>query len=119
MIEFIYKGHFSHWSMFLVGGLCFLITGEINEVFTWDMPLSLQALIATAIITLIEFISGYILNIKLNLGVWDYSKLPCNILGQICLPFMAIWFVLSVIAIILDDYLRYWWFDEEKPHYKL
>lgn len=30
-----------------------------------------------------------------------------------------IWVGLSVVAIILDDYFRYWFFGEEKPHYML
>lgn len=75
--------------------------------------------ISSVLITLIEFISGCIINIRFNLNVWDYSNMPFNILGQICIPFMILWFFLSVLGIILDDYLRYWFFDEEKPRYKI
>jgi len=48
-----------------------------------------------------------------------YSALPFNILGQVCLPFMVIWFFLSLAAILLDDYMRYFIWNEEKPRYKL
>ena len=49
---------------------------------------------------------------------WDYSDMPFNILGQVCLPFSALWVLLSALAIILDDYLRYWLYHEEQPHYR-
>lgn len=67
----------------------------------------------------VEFITGLVVNIWLGLGVWDYSNMPFNLLGQICLPFAFAWVALSAIAIVLDDYLRYWIFGEEKPRYKL
>lgn len=122
-IEFIWKNFISHgichWSMFLLGGLCFLIIGAINEYLPWEMSLPKQSLIGALIITGLEFIFGLILNIWLKLGIWDYAALPFNILGQICLPFCLAWCLLSVIAIFLDDYLRWKWFGEEKPHYHL
>jgi uncharacterized membrane protein len=37
--------------------------------------------------------------------MWDYSTLPFNILGQICLPFSLIWIVLSFPAIKIDEIL--------------
>lgn len=123
LIEFLWKTLVSHgichWSMFLLGGLCFLIIGGINEYIPWEMSLLKQSLIGSAIITGLEFIFGVILNIWLNMGIWNYSNLPLNILGQICLPFSIAWCFLSIIAIYLDDYLRWKWFGEEKPHYHL
>ena len=116
--ELLFRGY-SHWTMFLVGGICFLCIGAINELIPWEMPLWQQAIVGAAVVTLIEFVSGCILNIWLGWDVWDYSGMPFNLLGQICLPFTAIWFALAIVAIILDDYLRYWLFGEEKPHYKL
>lgn len=117
-IELIYRGY-SHPSMYVVGGLCFILIGAINEFIPWEMKLWKQMLIGSVIVTVIEFISGVIINIWLGLGVWDYSSQPLNILGQVCLPFSIIWFFLSLLAIVVDDYLRYWWFGEEKPHYKI
>ena len=35
-----------------------------------------------------------------------------------CLPFTVAWYILSLLAIVLDDHLRYWIFGEEKPRYK-
>ena len=76
-------------------------------------------LIGSCIATVIEFISGLIINVWLGLDVWDYSNLPLNVMGQICLPFSIIWFFMSLLCIVLDDYLRYWFFGEEKPHYSI
>ena len=105
--------------MFFVGGACFVVVGLINEFLDWATPLWQQCLIGSIAITLIEFISGCILNIGLGLNVWNYSNLPFNILGQVSLVFSLVWFVLSGIGIVLDDYLRYWFFGEEKPKYRL
>lgn len=111
--------HPTHWSMFLLGGLCFLFIGAINEFLSWDTPLILQVLIGTAFVTIAEFGFGCVLNLWLRLDIWDYSNVPLNLFGQICLPFVIAWTALVLVAIVLDDYLRYWLFNEEKPHYRL
>ena len=117
-LELIFRGR-SNWTMILLGGLCFVYIGGINNWFDNNMSLIKQMIISAVIITVLEYICGYIVNIKLGWNVWDYSDMLFNIQGQICLPFTIIWFFLSAIAIILDDYLRYIWFDEAIPHYKL
>ncbi len=117
-IEILYRGH-THWTMGVLGGLCFVIIGLLNEVFTFDTPMIVQAVIGAVVVTILELISGLILNLWLQLDIWDYSNMPFNFMGQISLYFSIAWFFLSIGAIILDDYLRYWLFREEKPYYKL
>lgn len=63
-----------------------------------DIPFYLKCIIGMIIITAIELIFGIWFNIILGEGVWDYSNMPLNFLGQICVPFSAIWLVLSGIA---------------------
>ena len=116
-IEIIARG-FSHWTMFMVGAICFILIGAINEI-TLKMPLLKQMLLSAIIITFIEFISGCILNIWLGLNIWDYSNEPFNLLGQINLKHTIYWFLLSSIGIVLDDYIRYILFGEEKPKYTI
>lgn len=116
LFEILWRGY-SHWTMFVVGGLCFYIVGGLNEWFPWDMPIMTQMLASAAVITTVEFLAGMILNVWLGLGIWDYSDMPLNVAGQICVPFMLLWFFLSLVAIVLDDFLRYWWFDEQFPEY--
>lgn len=118
LVEIAYRGK-THWTMMLVGGICFILIGIQNEIYPRDAPLILQCVIGSLIVTVIEFFSGYVINILLGWHVWDYSDLPCNLLGQICLLFSVLWIFLSFPAIILDDYLRYWFFGEEKPQYTL
>lgn len=118
LTEICYRGH-THWTMGILGGLCFMVVGLINEYLSWDTPLWLQGIIGAFIITSLEFACGLVLNIWLGLGIWDYSQMPFNFMGQICLTFTIAWFFLAIVAIILDDCLRYWLFKEEKPRYKL
>ena len=118
VIELLYRGY-THPSMYILGGLCFIVCGLFNEIFEWSTPLLIQMLLSSIAITILEFITGVIVNLILHLNVWDYSNLPFNLLGQICLPFCLIWFFLSLIGIVLDDYIRYYFFNEEKAQYKL
>lgn len=117
-VEVLWRGH-SHWTMAVLGGLCFLLLGAINEVLSWDTPLWRQALYGAVIITALELAAGVILNLAMGLDIWDYSSMPCNFLGQICLPYFLLWIPLSILAILLDDWLRHWFFGEERPHYRL
>jgi len=118
VLEMLFRGR-SHWTMVVVGGVCFLICGAINEIFDYDMSLLKQGTICAALVTGVELVAGIIINLWMGLNVWDYSNMPLNLFGQICLPFSLLWVGLGIVAVIVDDYLRYWLFGEEKPHYKL
>ena len=117
-LELLWRGY-THWTMGVLGGICFICLGLINELLSWETPLTIQMLIGCIIITILEFISGCILNLWLKLNIWDYSDLPLNFLGQISLTFSILWYFISAIGIIIDDYIRYIYFDEERPRYKL
>ena len=118
LIELAFRGY-SHWSMFILGGILFVEIGCINELFSWNMSLIFQGVVGSIIITASEFVAGVILNLWLKLNVWDYSNIPFNIMGQVCLPFSVAWVFVSIAAVIFDDFLRHWLFKEEYPHYKL
>ena len=118
LLEMLWRGY-SHWTMFLLGAVCFILIGLVNEVFEWDTPLILQMFCGCAIITALEFITGCIVNLWLGWDVWDYSRYKFNVLGQISLRSSVGWYFLSLVGIVLDDYIRYWFFGEEKPRYKI
>ena len=118
VIEIGFRGY-SHWTMFLLGGLCFLLLGAINRFLPWETPFPLQMLLGAAAVTLLELVAGLIVNVRLGWNVWDYSGSPMNFMGQISLYSSIAWFFLSALGIVLDDILRYWIFGEEKPHYCL
>ena len=117
MIELLFRGR-TYLSMMILGGVCFMIIGEINERFK-KMPLISQMFISAIVITVLEFLTGCVVNLWLHIGVWDYSDQPYNLLGQICLLFTNIWFYLSLVAIIIDDLLRHVLFGKKMPKYHL
>lgn len=118
-IECLWRSTWTNPVMTIIGGLCFILMGEINERYTWETPLWMQAGLATIAILVIEFDMGVILNLWIGLNIWDYSHLWGNIYGQICPQFALAWFFLSIVGIMLDDWLRHWWFGEERPRYKI
>ena len=118
LIELAWRGE-SHWTMFMLGGVCVLLLGLINEGIPWEMPLWLQIFIGTCMITLLEFLTGCVVNLWLGWKVWDYSNMPGNLLGQICPQYILYWIPVSLGAILLDDWLRYCWWGGERPKYRL
>jgi uncharacterized membrane protein len=117
-IEIMSRGY-SHISMMIAGGICFVLIGLLNEVFSPEMAIISQMVISALIITIVEFVVGLVVNVWLQLNVWDYSDKPYNLMGQVCLLYTIYWFFLSLLAIIMDDFLRYFLLREEKPHYKI
>lgn len=118
LVEILWRGY-TYFSMAVLGGTLFVFLGGINEYIPWDISLILQGTVGAISVTVAEFIAGVILNLWLGLGIWDYSNLPLNILGQVCPQFSAAWFILSIVAIVFDDFLRYWLWDEKCPKYHL
>lgn len=96
MIELLWRGR-THWSMFLVGGVCFELIGCIHRRLQ-GRPMALRCTACAAAITAVELVSGSILNLWLRLGVWDYSGMRFNIKGQVCLLYSLLWLVLSAAA---------------------
>lgn len=93
-IEVLYRGY-SHWTMFLAGGLAFLCLYILFNT-SFSLPYWACCCIGALIITAIEFSVGIVVNRWLGWHIWDYSKLPCNILGQVCLLFSIIWLILCI-----------------------
>jgi len=96
-LELLYRGR-SHGSMFLAGGLCFLLIGHLNRVEP-KLPLPLRALVGAAIVTAVELGAGMLVNRQYQ--VWDYRDQPGNFMGQICPLFSALWIPLSLAAAVL------------------
>ena len=78
IIETIWKGHLTHWSMFVLAGIVGILIGGINEYIPWQMSFLLQCAIGMVIATIGEGITGLIVNVWLNLNVWDYSHTFLN-----------------------------------------
>lgn len=118
-IELLWRGY-SHWTMAVVGGAALIIIGLLNEgLLPAKFGILPQALVGSIIITMVELIVGIILNIWLHLGIWDYSHMWGNFLGQICPLFSFFWVLLSIVAIFVDDLMRHWFFGEPTPTYAI
>lgn len=118
ILEVIARGY-SHYTMFLCGGICFIFCGLLNEITKTKISFISQMVLSSVIITGVEFITGVVVNLWLKWDIWDYSHMPYNFMGQVCLLYSVLWFFISGIVIVLDDYLRYKLFHEEKVHYKI
>ena len=106
------------WTMLVVAILLTVAVERCGEQLPWRVPLWLQALCCAVLVTVVELAAGLILNVWLGLGVWDYSHLPGNFLGQICPQFFGVWFVLCLVFIPAFDWLRYLVEGGERPRYK-
>ena len=106
IIEMLWSGH-SHWTMFILGGLCVVIINMMYTGFLNRFGIVLSCIAGGLIITSLEYIVGYIVNIKLKWNVWDYSDIRFNVKGQICPVFSIFWILLSVPIIFLGTALRF------------
>jgi len=106
-VYFTLAGYSSFW-MGIVGGFLLIGLGAMNGI-KWIKKQSLfvQSLLGAALILLVEFVSGLILNMLFGLHVWDYSHIPLNILGQINFFYGIFWFFLAPFAFWADDALRW------------
>ena len=79
MAEILFRGY-SHWSMFLLGGFCFLFFAQQGLWTKWKEPLWKQVLWCTAFVTAAEFITGMIVNKIMHWNVWDYTDQPFHLM---------------------------------------
>ena len=111
------KGGYANIVMLPIGGLCGVAVGSINQLPRfYRLPVLVQALIGTGIVLLVEFGAGCILNLWLGLGIWDYSTMWGNVLGQICLPFAFLWLAIMPFCVWLEDTLRWGFWKEGQPY---
>ena len=100
-LELLWRGR-SHVSMFLAGGVCFLLLGKLNSIRP-RLPLLLRGTLGAVIITSVELLAGLLVN--RDYAVWDYRSMPINFHGQVCMPFSLLWIPLSLGAMALYHFL--------------
>lgn len=117
-METVFRGY-SHPSMLIVGGLCGVLVGAINQhPRFYNAPVALQATAGALIVLAVEFLAGCVLNLWLGLDVWDYTGQPGNILGQVCPLFGLLWFLIMPLAIWAEDTARWFIWLYETAIYK-
>lgn len=104
LLEILWRGY-THWSMALTGGVCFLFL-YLFSLWKPQLPLWKKSLAGALIITGIEFVSGLVFNILFRMNVWDYSAYPLNLFGQVCLLYSALWFLLCFFLFSFCSYLQ-------------
>ena len=104
IIELLWRGR-THWTMIIAGGICFILFSHIAERYRRKALFYKAALCAIGV-TGVELIFGLVFNMMLDMNVWDYSNIPFNFLGQICLLYTLIWGVLGCAFIPLADYIN-------------
>lgn len=108
VMEGVWRGGWTHISMLAVGGLCGVLIGAVNQIPRfYHLRIVWQSLIGTAIVLVVELLSGCIINLWWGWGVWDYTGRFGNVLGQICIPYALLWVLLMPFAIWFEDTLRY------------
>ncbi|MBQ7874692.1 MAG: hypothetical protein IJ306_05985 [Oscillospiraceae bacterium] len=100
LLEVLWRGH-SHWSMAAAGGISLLILTKTFKKLK-NAPHYFKSIVGGGIITAVEFVFGVIFNLMLGMGVWDYSSVPGNILGQICPIYSILWCGISFIVSVFE-----------------
>ncbi len=91
--------------MLIAGGICFVIFSVISEKYKKRTCICKASFCALSV-TLVEFIFGIVFNLILKMNVWDYSKMPFNLFGQVCLLYTLLWGILGAACLPLADYLN-------------
>lgn len=94
LLELLWRGR-THWTMAVTGGVCFAV---LQRICRSKKPHGLMGccIRGCLAITVAELLVGRIVNLRLHWNVWDYSALPLNFQGQICVEYSALWFLLCL-----------------------
>ena len=122
LLEVGYKSLTGHperisWTMLVVAVLLTIPVERCGAELPWGCPLWVQALACAFLVTAVELMAGLLLNVALNLNVWDYSNIPFNLLGQICPQYFAVWWTLCLAFRPIFDWLRWAVVGGDKPRY--
>lgn len=105
LLELLWRRR-THWCMGITGGFCFSVLYNVYNKFR-SITLREKCFFGSILITLAELLVGMAVNLKKKWQVWDYSKLPFNFLGQICLPYSVLWFLLSAGLVPLSKGMKW------------
>ena len=97
VLEIIWRGY-THISMALAGGISLMALFYLERKAK-RLPLVIKCVIGALFITLVEFCFGCVVNMAMDLNVWDYSDRSFNIMGQICPLYTLLWFVICIPAL--------------------
>ena len=104
LLELLWRGR-THWTMMVTGGICLLTIYRADRQWNREM-LVFRCIKGAILITCIEFFAGVLINRVMKWNVWDYSRAPGNLLGQICPLYFLLWYFLCYPVYGLTGLLR-------------
>jgi len=112
-IEILFSGS-SNWSSLIMGGIGGILISFVNYFYSFSTPKWKQISLTVMIMIFIELISGLILR-AFGFEFWNYNGLFMSVEGLICFRYSIYWIGLSIIALQLEDYIDYIYFNGDKP----
>ena len=94
LIEILWRGY-THYTMVLLGGVCFLSLYKLFNLMKYYSLLE-KCVAGAILITTLEFTVGCFVNLVFHMNVWNYSSMPFNLLGQVCLVYSTLWGFLCI-----------------------
>jgi hypothetical protein len=93
---------------------CCWIIGNLDLLFASNQSIFVRAIVYTLFILAWEYISGFAIRLLIGYAPWDYKgEYPDhslnpkkNLHGLICLEFVPIWYVVSILAELLYLFLK-------------
>ena len=104
-IELLWRGR-THASMALAGGICLCLINHVCCDLLEDRSIPSRCLAGAGVITGVELVMGLLLTRILGFHIWDYSNVPLNLFGQVCLPYSFLWVGLSLPAMAVCQLCR-------------
>ncbi len=116
-MEILFRGY-SHISMIVCGGICFLLVGNMGNTILISKGNNIKSIMCiiimgACIITAAELVTGLFVNVYLKMDVWDYSEIKYNFMGQICPLFSVLWGAVSLPCVYLSGVIRKIIFNEK------
>ena len=104
-IELLYRKK-THISMAVTRRPAYVCIHKICNGFFRKKNLAIKCIAGSFIITGVELATGLVVNVMMKKKVWDYSGLPLNIKGQVCLPFTVLWGLITIPALMICKLLK-------------
>lgn len=90
---------------FLNGPICpiygFGVVSVVGMLYDYQSNLVKLYCLSVIVATVLEWITGVVLEKLFHHRWWDYSDMPLNIQGYICLPFSLVWGLACVLVVRL------------------
>lgn len=96
--KFVNRG-FLNGPLCPIYGLC--ITSMVIVLDSIHVNMAFLIIVATVVISTIEYLTGYLLEKLFKTKYWDYTEDPFNFHGRICFHFSVIWGITSVAVVRL------------------